>query len=555
MTTKLIDPKKKPKNTASNQTLRDNIYSGQVSQLDPKFSISVGKNLDPKFSISDGQDVNLDPKFSIQNIKPPVYNNIRDAINPNKSTQSTSIVQNNQPNIRNSIQQTAQQNGVQGNTGQQNKYNITAMTSNSDYITQEYDNIKNNLVSQLKQRIAEQKNQQQQMIQNAPQQFQPLRNQSELQRVQGLETLKETIANRGDRGGIGRQELLTSNISGENRLNNIELEQQKVISDANNAIRQLEANGQFEEAQIISQAAGDRLRAIIEDNNRVQAGNVDLAKFNIQTGLQEKQMENQESQFNQQFTEGQRQFNQGQDNWQQQFSQAATQLDLDNIFRQAQADIQNKYNQGVFDADQAQREIDNLNTAKQFAEQQRQFEVGQSNYKEQFEFTKSQTEIDNVFRQAQADIQEKYNQGIFDQQKAQTALDNLFREKQYIESQRQFNAGMDLNRDQFNFQKSQSGKSGKSGKTMEQQMAEWRETAIRLSDGDATAAEDIYNYLSGQSNKQSTSPFIGAGAFGASAGFNPQIKGATPNQNNNITLDNVPGDNKLSSMFKKGWFK
>ena len=138
------------------------------------------------------------------------------------------------------------------------------------------------------------------MIEDAPGKYQPLRNESEVQRYQGLRTLEEAIANRGDRGGLGRQELLMSDLGGQNRLNSInlaqageikdanrgiadlgverardisaaELELQRVINQTNRDVAMLESKGMFEEARAVSEIGAQKISAIINETNRVDS--------------------------------------------------------------------------------------------------------------------------------------------------------------------------------------------------------------------------------------------------------------------------------------------
>lgn len=108
---------------------------------------------------------------------------------------------------------------------------------------------------------------QQQIITRAPQQFQPLRDQSEVQRVQAARRLAEYAANRGDNGGIGRMEQLTNDTAGANRLNDLNQQQQNVIDDANTEIARLQANGKLDEAGAVASIAQAKLQALVSQAN------------------------------------------------------------------------------------------------------------------------------------------------------------------------------------------------------------------------------------------------------------------------------------------------
>ena len=120
----------------------------------------------------------------------------------------------------------------------------------SDQIRQQNQAQTDALLAEIRNRIAQSKAQQQQIIERAPQQFDPLRAQSEVAKSQQLRSALERASVRGDRGGIGRSEALATQTAGENRLNQINLAQQNVISDANAEIARLENEGRFQEAQV-----------------------------------------------------------------------------------------------------------------------------------------------------------------------------------------------------------------------------------------------------------------------------------------------------------------
>lgn len=130
---------------------------------------------------------------------------------------------------------------------------ITPTSTTPSTTSNVYDAQSQLLINQLKQKIAEARAQQEGIIKNAPQQFDPLRAQSELSKGQQLRQVLERNANLGDRGGIGRSATLQTQTAGENRLNAINLQQQNVIDTANQRIADLESQGRFEEANILAQ--------------------------------------------------------------------------------------------------------------------------------------------------------------------------------------------------------------------------------------------------------------------------------------------------------------
>ena len=90
----------------------------------------------------------------------------------------------------------------------------TSTPNYNNQINELYQNQTDALVNQLRQKIAQSKQEQQNIIANAPKQFDPMRAQSELTKSQQLRQVLERNANLGDRGGVGRsQALQTQTIS------------------------------------------------------------------------------------------------------------------------------------------------------------------------------------------------------------------------------------------------------------------------------------------------------------------------------------------------------
>ena len=144
------------------------------------------------------------------------------------------------------------------------------VTDFSDELKQQSQAATNALVAELRNRINQAKQSQQQIIQQAPQQFDPLRAQSEVAKSQQLRTALERSSLLGDRGGIGRSEALATQTEGENRLNAINLEQQNVINQANAEIARLESQGNFEEARIRESQASQLLQNLMAERMRVE---------------------------------------------------------------------------------------------------------------------------------------------------------------------------------------------------------------------------------------------------------------------------------------------
>lgn len=138
----------------------------------------------------------------------------------------------------------------------------------SGQISQQYGTATQAMVDKIRNAIAQSKIEQQGIIQKAPQQFDPLRGQSELAKGQQLRSVLERNSLLGDRGGVGRSAALQTQTAGENRLNDINLQQQNVIDTANQKIASLEAQGRFEEANIVASQKLAELQALMQESQR-----------------------------------------------------------------------------------------------------------------------------------------------------------------------------------------------------------------------------------------------------------------------------------------------
>lgn len=147
---------------------------------------------------------------------------------------------------------------------------ITSSKSNTSnlnsMIEQMYDEQTKSQLAQLKAAIQKGIAEQQTVIDNAPEQYQLLKNQSETQRYDNLRTVLEQSANAGDRGGIGRQNALETQAQADNRLNSLNLQQQNVIDTANQAIADLNSSQSTSEVQIKADNNLAKLKALIEQS-------------------------------------------------------------------------------------------------------------------------------------------------------------------------------------------------------------------------------------------------------------------------------------------------
>jgi hypothetical protein len=148
-------------------------------------------------------------------------------------------------------------------------------SNNTNTIDKQYDQQRKSLIAQLRASIAKAKGSYTDIISKAPQTFQPLRNQTELTKEQQLRSALERNATTGDRGGIGRQELLGINTAAGNQMNDINLQQQNVINDANSAISSLDEQAAFEESSITADMASQKLQALLGEQTRIDELNRD----------------------------------------------------------------------------------------------------------------------------------------------------------------------------------------------------------------------------------------------------------------------------------------
>lgn len=149
--------------------------------------------------------------------------------------------------------------------------NTTGVADNTAAITKSYEEQKTAALAALRAAIQKSKGQYQSTIASAPETFRPLKDQTTVVANQQLNRLRESMAEQGQAGGVSRSEELAVNTARENNLNALEQQQREVITQAQNAINDLESSGQLEEAKIVAENANNRIRALMEEANRVSA--------------------------------------------------------------------------------------------------------------------------------------------------------------------------------------------------------------------------------------------------------------------------------------------
>jgi hypothetical protein len=141
-------------------------------------------------------------------------------------------------------------------------------TSREDDIQAKYKANTEALTAALKQRIAESVQSQTGLISTAGQRYDPLKAQSELGKEQQLRSAMERASLSGDRGGVGRMEALGVQTAGEQRLSDINLQQQNFVNQANMEIERLNNEGRYQEAQIMAEQKSKELQDIMADRAR-----------------------------------------------------------------------------------------------------------------------------------------------------------------------------------------------------------------------------------------------------------------------------------------------
>lgn len=153
------------------------------------------------------------------------------------------------------------------------------------------------MVAELKNRIAQSVQKQKGLISSAPQNYDPMRSQSELTKGQELRSVLERNANLGDRGDIGRSAALQTQTEGENRLNSINMQQQNFIDTANQEIASLETQGLFEEASIVSSQRAKELQALLEQQRYDQERSDNQQRLSLEQSRYDQERTTEQSRY------------------------------------------------------------------------------------------------------------------------------------------------------------------------------------------------------------------------------------------------------------------
>lgn len=364
----------------------------------------------------------------------------------------------------------------------------TPVKDNSGMINSQYDS----LVSALKAKIQQSMNDKHMQINGLGQKYQPQRNQSEVQRGNDLRTALEQAINAGDRGGIGRQNALETQTSADNRLNNIDLQQQGELASLQNDINNLALEGNVQEAQYKAQQLKDLITnsQYVDETNYNRMTNADNTNYSrLRDALSDKRYDTQyadqrgdvlysrnyqtgrdaigDARYNKEYADqrGDVQYNRdyqaGRDaindsRYTREYSDKMMQQDFENTMAQNQFDEAKAQNAFVrqmqekgFTADESQRKWERGMQTRQFEESIRQNKLAQSNWQKEMTFKQAQAAIDNAVSQGrlgQDAAQLALQQAKFAADQDPNSLDNQYKRAQ-IDNIKNKGVDYDFNKD------------------------------------------------------------------------------------------------------------
>lgn len=173
----------------------------------------------------------------------------------------------------------------------------TGVTNNTGLINEAYEAQKQAALAALRQAIQKARGGYESTIASAGQTFNPLKEQANVAAAQNLARLRESMAEQGQAGGISRSEETAVQASAQNQINALNQQQQNVISEANKAITDLEASGQLEQAQLVAENANNKIRALIEESNRVASETYKREQDTLDRRLQSEQIAKEEKRY------------------------------------------------------------------------------------------------------------------------------------------------------------------------------------------------------------------------------------------------------------------
>jgi hypothetical protein len=153
------------------------------------------------------------------------------------------------------------------------KSSTTTSTSNRnellEYLKEQNEKARQSAIDAIDQSIASQESQYNAQKDNLEDQYQALRNQSEVERYKSRKALREAQANRGQLdSGYGRQEQLLMDTQYGNAVNSINMQEARSINEIQNLIAELQAQGAISKAQTNNEynSAIQKLIAELQDS-------------------------------------------------------------------------------------------------------------------------------------------------------------------------------------------------------------------------------------------------------------------------------------------------
>lgn len=155
------------------------------------------------------------------------------------------------------------QKGIEDYNGGGNTVNNTTETSNAkssysqslfDYFKEKNEKARQSSLDAILAKLKMGESQYNANIDNITDQYQALRNQSEVERYKSQRAMREALANRGQLdSGFGRQEQLELDTQYGNAINSLNTQETKAKNEVQNLIAQLRAEAELEKANIENQ--------------------------------------------------------------------------------------------------------------------------------------------------------------------------------------------------------------------------------------------------------------------------------------------------------------
>jgi hypothetical protein len=273
--------------------------------------------------------------------------------------------------------------------------------------------------ARVKAAIAEGTNAQNKIISEAPGQFVNPMNQASFQGAKNSQAIDERMAAMG----LGRSGAnITAQTSNANQtqadINDLEATKAKVISDAQQAIAQLQASGSLQEVQLVQEAAAASLQRlqdqqnIIENRSADRAGKLfeagtsalktgyDISSNDKQLGMQQQGIDIQNRQVGSEIT--------GIDPLTGQKTAAQASVDWEQNYKEEAVKTQKEQWEKQFNSQEEQRIIENNLNLQRFDFEKETTAWTQRFQWKEFTWQKASTEIEQGFTKRQIDIDEKY---------------------------------------------------------------------------------------------------------------------------------------------------